>query len=153
MTASEMPTMSLPLLLVAALGSTPPAPALLHAQDPATVAPAPAPEPDPALVEKNRKLSEQSQAGDRDLIIGRVGLAGAGLFLGGAIGLGVGAHFVEGKNPGMVAGAVILGVASAGLVGGSVFFMLRGRKRMQAARRGELLVGVTPTSVSLGIRF
>ena len=136
--------------------------------DPARTAPAPAPQPvptyvvpaptsgpDPRLVERNRKLSEKMQYGERRLIAGRIA-AGIGftfVVVGGVMFAiaGVRGRLDDEQPTGLWAGGgVMMGLGVVGLVSGAVLWV-RGSRIVKEANRGEL--SLRPQVTGLGLRF
>lgn len=141
--------------LLTAIALTGPAQTVSAAEAPPSLAPtaepATASTADPGLVERNRKLSQKMQSGERKLIAGRLMLVPAGLLFVGGTAMGA----VGGRNDrnGLLAGGVVAALAGAGLAAGGVVLMLRGKKEIDAANRGELSLHPTLGGAALRLRF
>lgn len=122
---------------------------------PTYVVPAPTSAPDPLLVERNRKLSEKMQYGERRLIAGRIA-AGIGITFVAVGGMmfaiaGVRGRLDEAQPTGLWAGGgLMMGLGVAGLAAGIVLWV-RGSRIVKEANRGEL--SLRPHATGLGLRF
>lgn len=122
---------------------------------PTYVVPAPTSAPDPLLVERNRKLSEKMQYGERRLIAGRIA-AGIGITFVAVGGMmfaiaGVRGRLDEAQPSGLWAGGgLMMGLGVAGLAAGIVLWV-RGSRIVKEANRGEL--SLRPHATGFGLRF